>query len=222
MTLTEFVPDQIWIREYPIRFAGVKVNARMTIVRLASGGLFVHSPCEFDRALTEEVTSLGRVEAIVAPGNFHYLFVASCQNVFPNARTFICPGVEKKLPELRYETLLVVDAIENVHDETPGTSLSLRVWFEIFRMWNRAKPAPEYQLGWKDKAAARACLERVLDWDFERIVLSHGELVTEDAKAVARQAWCKIVALPRFSWVSAFRPGVGRGRGRLERSRWLS
>jgi glyoxylase-like metal-dependent hydrolase (beta-lactamase superfamily II) len=56
-------------------------------------------------------------------------------------------------------------------------------------MWNHPKPAPEYQLGWKDKAAARQSLKRILEWDFDRIVLSHGDLIEDDAKATARQAW---------------------------------
>ena len=56
-------------------------------------------------------------------------------------------------------------------------------------MWDHPKPAPEYQLGWKDKVAARKSLERILDWDFERIILSHGDLIDDEAKAIAQKAW---------------------------------
>jgi len=34
-------------------------------------------------------------------------------------------------------------------------------------------------------------LERILDWDFDRIVLSHGENIESDAKAVLRKAWAR-------------------------------
>jgi len=61
-------------------------------------------------------------------------------------------------------------------------------------MWNNPKPAPEYQLGWKDKKAARKSLMRILDWDFTRIIISHGELIEENAKEVALHAWRQSLA----------------------------
>jgi len=61
-------------------------------------------------------------------------------------------------------------------------------------MWNNPKPAPEYQLGWKDKKAAVKSLQIILNWDFERIILSHGDLIEDGAKAVAMQAWMKPLA----------------------------
>lgn len=228
--LDTVVPDEIWTRDYPIHYMGVHVNARMTVIRMRNGGVLIHSPCSFDDALARAVSNIGPVAAIIAPGNFHYLFVSSCQEAFPDARTFICPGVEEKAPELRYDemlgdeapalwsgelsqvlvrggriineviffhhaskTLIVTDVIENIGDETEGTNWYLRAWFKLMRMWNKPAPAPEYRFFWKDKQAARASLERVLEWDFRRIVLAHGDLVSKDAKQVARQAWHRIL-----------------------------
>ena len=56
-------------------------------------------------------------------------------------------------------------------------------------MWNNPKPAPEYQLGWRDKAAARAALSNMLLWDFERVILAHGDLIETDARRTVEQAW---------------------------------
>ena len=56
-------------------------------------------------------------------------------------------------------------------------------------MWDNPKPAPEYQLGWKDKEAAYKSLEQILNWNFERIIISHGDLIEENAKEVALRAW---------------------------------
>jgi hypothetical protein len=225
--LDEFVRDAIWLYEYPIRFAGTRFNARMTVVRLRGGRLMIHSPAPLDDALVAEIQRLGEVAYIVAPGNFHHLHVAACQERFPGAETWICPGVEKKRPELRFDgvlgdtpvpawadeldqvlihgnrwirevaflhrpsgTLLLVDVIENVGDHTPGVDWALKLWWKgPFRMWNRPRPAPEYRLGWKDKAAAGQSLRRILSWDFSRIVIAHGDLIEVDAKATARAAW---------------------------------
>jgi hypothetical protein len=56
-------------------------------------------------------------------------------------------------------------------------------------MWENPKPAPEYQLGWKDKKAARRSLMKILEWDFDRIIIAHGDLIEENARQVALNAW---------------------------------
>jgi hypothetical protein len=56
-------------------------------------------------------------------------------------------------------------------------------------MWNTVKPAPEYQLGWSNKKAARASLYRILQWDFERVIAAHGDLIEIDAREVVETAW---------------------------------
>jgi hypothetical protein len=208
-----------------VRLAGTRFDARMTVIRLASGQLMLHSPCEITAPLAQEVAALGPVAHIVAPGNFHHLFVASAQAVFPAAKTWICPGVEKRQPGLRYDavlgdmappdwageidqvlvagtrimrevamfhrasrTLILVDLIENFTDATPHTGGALKFWFKtVLRMWNNPRPAPEYRMGWG--AAAAQSLRRILAWNFERIVLSHGDCIERDAHKVAARAW---------------------------------
>ena len=226
MQLTEFVPDQIWLLDYPITYAGCRFNARMSVVRVAGGALMLHSPCDIDDTTAKAISELGPVDSIVAPGNFHHLHVAKARSRFPDARTYICPGVERRAPGLRFDamlgsrppeewgdaidqvlirgsrfmwevamlhkpskTLLLVDAIENFSDRTAGVNWPVKAWFKLLGMWNKPRPAPEYRMGWKDKAAARSSLEAILAWDFDRIVLSHGDNITENAKERARRAW---------------------------------
>lgn len=87
-------------------------------------------------------------------------------------------------------TLLLVDLIENFGDTTPGINWMLKACWKLFGMWNKPGPAPEYRLGgWRDRAAARAALEKIVAWDFERIVIAHGDLIEHDARAIARRAW---------------------------------
>jgi hypothetical protein len=227
MSLTEFVPNQIWLKEYPIHYAGCDFNARMSVVRVSDSKLLLHSPCEIDAPTKQAISALGEVAYIVAPGSYHYFHIPSAQAAFPDANTYICPGVERKRPDIDFDwfladqppaawsdtldqvlvrgnkyiwevaffhkpsqTLLLTDLIENITDQTPNTNWLLKLWWKaVFHMWNNPKPAPEYQLGWKDKAAARQSLQRILDWDFDRIVLSHGDLIDKEAKATAREAW---------------------------------
>jgi hypothetical protein len=83
--------------------AGTRFEARMTLIRLASGKLMLHSPCEITAAMAEEISALGTVAHIVVPGNFHHLYAATAQAAFPSAKTWICPGVERKRPSLKYD-----------------------------------------------------------------------------------------------------------------------
>jgi hypothetical protein len=90
------------------------------------------------------------------------------------------------------KTLLLVDLIENFTDQTPNVNWLLKLWWKtVFHMWDNPKPAPEYQMGWKDKEAARKSLRRILDWDFDKIILAHGDLIETDAKERALDAWKK-------------------------------
>jgi hypothetical protein len=229
-SLEVFVPGSLWLAQYFVRLGGARINARMTVIKLRSGEIVIHSPCAFDRTLTTEVAALGKVIAIIAPGNFHWLHVGSCQSAFPDAVTYICPGVEKRAKGLSFDvvlgdeaampwagdlsqvalegtrymrevvffhraskTLILTDLIENVTPETPGTNAYLRVLFRAIGMWKRPTPAPEYRIGWGDKARVREGLTRILAWDFERVILAHGDLIAEDAKQVVAHAWRKIL-----------------------------
>ncbi|HEY2733615.1 MAG TPA: DUF4336 domain-containing protein [Polyangiales bacterium] len=224
-TLEQYVPQRLWLIEYPVRFGGMNLSARTTIVRLQAGELFVHSPCPIDAALQRRILSLGPVAHVIAPGTFHALHAAAWCRAFPDAQLWVCPGLERKRPELHgrvlsdeapldwhaeiaqavvhgsrwmrevifferaSHTLIATDIIENYGDHSANAPWMLRFWWRLLGTWNRPSPAPEYRFGWCDKRAARASLERVLGWDFERIVLSHGELIEHDARACARRAW---------------------------------
>jgi len=104
--LIEYIKDQIWILEYPIRFAGLNVFGRMTIVKLDGGDLLIHDPCEFSDLVMREIDAIGEVKYIVAPGSYHHLFVTDFQQKYPNAETFICPGLERKRPDIKFEWIL--------------------------------------------------------------------------------------------------------------------
>ena len=78
----------------------------MTVIRLASGELMLHSPCNITTAMAKEISTLGPVAHIVAPGNFHHMYVATAQAAFPRAKTWICPGIERRRRSLKYDGLL--------------------------------------------------------------------------------------------------------------------
>ena len=100
------ITDGIWSTTRRQRFLGLETGTRMTIVRLASGGLFVHSPVGLDPALRAEVDALGPVTAIVAPSLFHNLYVGEWRAAYPNAIRCCCPGLDRKRPHLGWDRIL--------------------------------------------------------------------------------------------------------------------
>ena len=90
----------LWVAEQPLRFAGLELGARMTVVRLPGDGLLLHSPIEPTPELLREVRSLGSVATVVAPNRFHHLFAGAWVGACPDARLFVAPGLESKRPDL--------------------------------------------------------------------------------------------------------------------------
>lgn len=230
--LTAYADGAVYVTEYPFRYCGIIFTARMTIVQLADGGLWLHSPGIIDDALKAEIDALGPVRFLIGPGTYHWLHLGRARELFPDAEVHICPGIERKDHMIKFDwflgdlapaawagqidqvlvrgtrfiwevaffhraskTLILTDLVENIGDSTPGVGLPLRFWFKcVFRMWNKARPAPEYQVGWKNRKAARESLDRILAWDFDRVVIAHGDLIDARATSIIREALRKPLA----------------------------
>ncbi len=103
--LEPFAHD-LWVEARRLRFAGVETGTRMTVVRLADGGLFVHSPVLLDAETRKAVDALGSVKAVVAPSGFHHLYVGEWMRAYPNAVVCACPGLERKRRDLPWSRVL--------------------------------------------------------------------------------------------------------------------
>jgi hypothetical protein len=67
----------------------------MTVIRLTSGDLVLHSPTRLDFASQEEFQKLGPIAAIVAPSWWHELYLREYINAYPNARLYVAPTLAK-------------------------------------------------------------------------------------------------------------------------------
>ncbi|GGA40615.1 DUF4336 domain-containing protein [Okeania sp. KiyG1] len=64
----------IWVAEQPLRFLGLDVGTRMTVISLKNGELAVISPIKVDKKIIEQLKEIGNVKHIIAPNLFHHLF----------------------------------------------------------------------------------------------------------------------------------------------------
>ncbi len=83
------------------------------------------------------------------------------------------------------KTLIVTDLVFHIHD-TKGwiTHLVMR----MAGVWRRLTQSRMIRLFVKDRAAAGASVRDMLVWDFERVIMAHGEIVEKDAQKVMPQA----------------------------------
>lgn len=220
-TLEPIAPG-LWVQARPLRFAGVETGTRMSVVRLADGGLFVHSPVSLDIATREAVDALGPVKAVVAPSRFHHLYVGEWIKAYPDAVAYACPGLKSKRPDLPWRgvlsdepeaawrgdldqvlfgarslesevvffhpssrTLLCADAIFNL-----ASHPSRMTRIVAFLMGNRAPGATLFErVLIRNRKAAREQVDRMLAWDFDRIVLAHGGIIETGGVEVLRRAY---------------------------------
>lgn len=83
------------------------------------------------------------------------------------------------------KTLFVADLFFNIRGDagflTPLTFRMMGIYrhFAMAKMWRH----------WvKDRAAFQRSLDKLLGWDFDRVVVSHGDIVTENARATVTTA----------------------------------
>ena len=99
--MLEHITDDIRAVRSTLRTAtGAVFPLRATLVRLADGGLFLHSPVRFTDVEAAEIDAFGPVRHLVAPNGFHHLFAREAMNRWPDAKLSKSPALLKKRPDL--------------------------------------------------------------------------------------------------------------------------
>ncbi|RLN27571.1 uncharacterized protein C2845_PM05G32440 [Panicum miliaceum] len=93
---TEAVKGSIWLfeQEQALGFSSVSTNIRMTVIRLKSGGLWVHAPIAPTKECIQLLKELDApVEHIVLPtfAYEHKIFVGPFSRKFPKAQIWVAP-----------------------------------------------------------------------------------------------------------------------------------
>jgi hypothetical protein len=208
----------------PHSFIGLHMGTRMTVVRLSSGELLLHSPIPLSSELRAAIGALGAVAHIVCPNLFHHMYAAEAVAAYPQAMLHGPAPLQRKRKDLRFgavltnqphpdwygdlelltiegcmlgetifyhrvsRTLIACDLVENFHQSPHWLT---RNYLRLGGILGRAGWHPLLRIVYRDRRRARACVDRVLAWPFERVALAHGELLTENAHAAVREglAW---------------------------------
>jgi hypothetical protein len=198
---------------------GIPLGTRSTIVRLSDGRLWLHSPGPLSPELRGWLEENGPLGVIVAPNLFHHLYLAETIEAFPGAEVFGPPGLEQKtgiaaaVPEPstwesdltwlqvegcpkmnelvflhpRSRTLVLTDLAFHFREARGfGMRLFLRLTGVLGR-FRSSRLARSYFF--EDHARVRQAVEQILRWDFDRIIVAHGEVVERDGRETMRQGF---------------------------------
>ena len=211
---------------------GPGIPVRMTLIRLGSGELMLHSPTRYSAGLQRALETIGPIRHLVAPNSVHWMFVKAWQDAVPETTTYAAPGLRRRgqvrrsglridhdlssqppaawAGEIEQEvirggagfrevamfhrasgTAVMTDLVQNFE---PGKlPWLLRPIARVLGNTTAQSRAPAYLralvgLGQREKAQAA---RRVVRWQPDRVVVTHGRVIEEDAAARLRSslAW---------------------------------
>lgn len=115
------VAEGVWIVDSgPHRMMGIPMPVRMTVIRLADGNLWLHSPTRFDEDLRREMERIGPIRHLIAPNIAHWSFLKEWQRNCPDAVTWAAPGLRERSQVKRSGVQLDHDLTEAAPQEWAG------------------------------------------------------------------------------------------------------
>ena len=216
------VAENLWTMQYPLTMLGAHINRTVTLIKLRSGELVIHSTAPFSPEDVTAIGALGQPAYLVEALNAHATFAKEGLAAFPNI-PYLAPagfseaagvptqpldpppaawGDELAVLELAGKseatreyvmlhrpsrTLIVADLVFHV---TAEAGLGQRIFATAGLIGGQdhdtAVPRVE-KLGVKDQSAFGRSLETMLQWDFERVIVGHGDVV-ETGKVALTEA----------------------------------
>ncbi|HKJ24146.1 MAG TPA: DUF4336 domain-containing protein [Myxococcota bacterium] len=228
MTALERLDEGLFVAAGPERVAHLNIGTRMTVLRLADGRLFLHSPVPHTPELDAALAGIGEVAWIVAPSKVHHLWLGSWADAHPEATLVGAPGLREKRRDLVFHreladtppsdwadeidqclvagmpyvnevaflhrasrTLLLTDLAMNFSGPLHG--VATRLWRRAMGLGDGLGTSRLVHLLVRDRDALRPALERVLAWDFERVIVTHGDVLEHGGAEALRLAWAPLL-----------------------------
>ena len=216
--------QDIWTVESSHKFIGIDFGGRMTVIRLSSGDLFLHSPVLLNKDLANELDGIGVVKYLVAPNKFHHIHIGEYLSVYPDAEVWAAPGLLKKRKDINFHgelgvtnplkwgeeiecvlfegvpflnevvfyhtesrTILFSDLIFNVSDDE---KIGVKIFAWLDGVYGR--PNVNRLIRWfmiRDREKARDSVQKILSWDFDRVSITHRDIIETGGKVIVSRAF---------------------------------
>lgn len=218
----------VWIIDGPnVRDTGVMFTTRMTVVKLASGSLWVDSPVPVSFDTLKCITETGPVRYLVAATPRHVWRLEGWHTLFPDAQLWAPrstpftlkkghlplagilgdapnPGWADDFDQLAFKGSPLIEEVIFLHKESRTVILDDLIQVHptvkgkplrnaLFKLGGVASPqggvGRDIRLSFTDRNLARRSLEKLLSWDFDKLIIAHGPCVEKDAKPFVEQAF---------------------------------
>ena len=198
---------------------GADLNRNVTVLRLGSGDLVVHSTGPFTPEDVAAISALGKPRWIMDTMARHDTFAKEGRAAFPEA-VYLAPEgfsetvgfpTEPLIDQLEWSDEIEVQMIDGVPSmkehivfHRPSRTLIVADLFFNFGpaapKWTRALMflavgskhdpgmARSIRMTAKNKGALRSSLARMMEWDFDRLIVGHGDPIDSGAKARVAEA----------------------------------
>lgn len=209
------IAENLWLLTYPLRLFGADLHRNVSIVRLSSGKLIIHSTGPFSRKDAVAISALGEPGWLVEGMLCHDTFSQEGREMFPDL-SFLAPrgfservnfaadpllppppawGREFEVIEVlgndsyrehvffhaASRTLIVADLVFNFGPDEPfWTELLLKA--AVGREHSPGMSRP-FRSTIDDEAAFRRSMTEMLEWDFDRVIVGHGDVIESGGHA---------------------------------------
>ena len=212
--MLQSIAANIWLVRYPLRMLGADLRRNVTVIRLGSGDLVIHSTAPFTAEDVAAISTLGKPKWLVDAMLRHDTFAKEGREAFPNA-SYLAPAgfaedeefpVGELLPpppewgsELEAlavegvpsygecvffhapsRTLIVADLVFNFGaDEPVWAELMLKLAVSGDHHPGMSRP---FRTAIKDEEAFRRSMDAMFAWDFDRVIVGHGDVIESGGK----------------------------------------
>ena len=216
--------DNLWLLHYPLPILGEYLGRNVSVIRLGSGELVIHSTAPFTPVDVAAISALGRPAYLVEALTLHDTFAKEGRAAFPDVPYYAPAGFSeivgfptqdlaqppaawageldvlelagKSSKAVEYvflhrpsRTLIVTDLVFNVTEEAPlGARLFATAGVVGGAGHDTGMPRVEKFLV-KDHEQFCRSVEALLAWDFDRVVVGHGEVIETGGKARLSEAF---------------------------------
>ncbi|MFH7028572.1 MAG: DUF4336 domain-containing protein [Heteroscytonema crispum UTEX LB 1556] len=224
------IDNNIWVAEQPLKYWGLEVGTRMTVIRLTTNELIVISPIQADKTTIIQLNEIGNVAYIIAPNLYHHLFVSNFQAIYPKAQLWVAPNFDSKIPNISADKVITNDegSILNQVDyllfdgfkvlDLSGPSILNEFVFlhrtsrtliltdtafhfdeqfsfktqlaaKLLGIYGKLSPSPLEKLAIKEKENVKKSVQKILHWDFNRVIMAHGSIIEDDGKRKLKEGY---------------------------------
>jgi hypothetical protein len=218
--LMKKLAENLWVLPYPLRLLGANFGRVVTIVRLRSGQLVIHSTGPFTSADVAGILRLGQPGWLLEAMLQHDTFAQQGRQEFPKIPFLapegfsevvgfptqpLIPAPEEwggELKVLRIEgnpsmqehvflhtpsrTLIVADLLFNF-----GPDISAWTRFLVIcgvGLKHHPGMSRRFRMAVRDKVAFQRSVKTLATWEFDRIIVGHGEVLETDGKRLLEEA----------------------------------